>query len=91
LTRQRRLLAPTDRDEDILSVARELLRSVREDRPVRLVGVGVAALGDGAGPRQGELPLFPEEQRRREDQRRLDQALDDIRRRFGESSIRRGV
>lgn len=91
LTRQRRLLVPTDCDEDILAVVRDLLRSVREDRAVRLVGVGVEALGDGAGPRQGELPLFPEERRRREDQQRLDHALDDIRRRFGEFSIRRGV
>lgn len=91
LTRQQNLGRFSDGDRDILDAARGLLRSVRQPRPVRLVGVGVETLREGRPPEQAELPLFPEDAQERKAQRRLDEALDEIRRRFGDTSIRRGA
>ncbi len=54
VTRQQRC-APTDIDPVIFGIARALLRAhYRKGRPLRLLGVGVSGLGEGAEP---ELPL----------------------------------
>lgn len=61
-------------------------RWARERRgPVRLIGAGVAQLADAAGR---QLPLFEDPRAAR--QRRLDQALDVICRRFGPAAVTRG-
>ena len=84
LTRQVTLVQPTDQDEEIYRVALDLLGKVRaKGKAVRLIGVGVSGLG--APLRQLELWGTDAEKRRR-----LQEALDTLREKFGEKSIRRG-
>jgi DNA polymerase-4 len=83
-TRSRTLAHPTAGTGTILSAARRLLALARpmiERRGITLLGITVADLSDHA---QLELPL-----ERRFDPA-LDLAIDEIRRRFGNESIRRG-
>jgi DNA polymerase IV len=77
----------TDVTEDLWRAATELFaRSLTPDvMPVRLLGVGVSKLTRDAVV-QGLL--FDEDQRQR--QRAVDQAMDAIRRQFGNGAIRRG-
>ncbi len=85
-TRQETLAQPTDQPEAIYEAARRLLDAHwTAGRPLRLLGVGVDGLLDEAGY---QLTLFE-----RDDQRRirLNQALDEIRDRFGDEAITRAA
>ncbi len=84
LTRQVTLQQPTDQDEEIYRLALVLLGKVRaKGKAVRLIGVGVSGLG--VPLRQLELWGADSEK-----SRRLQEALDTVREKFGEQSIRRG-
>jgi DNA polymerase-4 len=84
LTRQVTLSQPTDQDEEIYHLAFDLMDKVRaKGKAVRLIGVGVSGLG--APLRQ--LGLWDAES---EKSRRLQEALDTVRARFGEKAIQRG-
>jgi DNA polymerase-4 len=84
ITRQTTLPRPADQADLILAAARELLaRNWREGQLLRLVGVAVSGLLDGGGY---QLSLFEQIDRR---QIRLDQALDEIRVRYGSRAITR--
>ncbi|MFW5868529.1 MAG: DNA polymerase IV [Armatimonadota bacterium] len=84
-TRSETLQAPTDLEDDIFSVARELLGRVRFGAQMaRLIGVGVSNLTDGSGP--GQLSLFSDSDERRSE---LARARDEIAERFGKGAITR--
>jgi DNA polymerase-4 len=84
LTRQVTLPQPTDQDEEIYRLALDLLGKVRaKGKAVRLIGVGVSGLG--APLRQ--LGLWDADS---EKSRRLQEALDTVRAKYGEKAIRRG-
>jgi len=84
LTRQVSLAAPTDQDREIAAAALALFESVwKPGQRVRLIGVGVSGLS--ACSYQLSLWDSPSEK-----DRRLVAALDQIRIRYGEKSIRRG-
>jgi DNA polymerase-4 len=84
LTRQTTLPGPTDLDDTIINTALELLKKVRKPgQAVRLIGVGVSGLG--APYRQLELWDAGSEK-----QRRLQQAVDALREKYGPDAIRRG-
>lgn len=84
ITRQRRLVQPTDQDGEIYRAAVELLEGVwRPGRPVRLLGVGVS----GLGPRVRQLELFD---RRWQEQARLLRAVDVLRAKYGWRAVQRG-
>ncbi|MDP2993814.1 MAG: hypothetical protein Q8N46_01690, partial [Anaerolineales bacterium] len=84
LTRQVTMSQPTDQDAEIYRVALDLLGKVRaKGKAVRLIGVGVSGLG--APLRQLELWGADSEK-----SRRLQEALDTVRAKFGEQSIRHG-
>jgi DNA polymerase-4 len=84
LTRQVTLTQPTDQDEEIYHLALDLMGKVRpKGKPVRLIGVGVSGLG--APLRQ--LGLWDTGS---EKSRRLQEALDTVRARFGDKAIQRG-
>lgn len=87
--RQRKIPTPTNISEEIHRVAMELFHEIYHwQRPIRSIGVRVSDLKPDTMPYQ--LSLFQDEEYR---QRLLkaDIAVDDIRRRFGFSSIRRGI
>lgn len=84
LTRQTRLLIPTDQDDEIYEAARGLLAKVRESgQAVRLLGVGVSGLG--APVRQMEL--WGQEG---EKARKLQTVLDELQEKYGKRIIDRG-
>ncbi len=85
LTRQETLAEPSDDGAVFAAAARELLLRVGPPEPVRLLGVGATNL---VRPGQGQLDLFapPERVQRRG---RLNQALDQLRERFGSGAVQR--
>jgi DNA polymerase IV len=83
ITRQRALAAPVDADRLIAGPALELLAAAWRGEPLRLLGVGVSALGDA-----GQLDLLDP---RGERESRLDRVLDDLHRRFGDRAPHRGL
>lgn len=84
-TRSETLQAPTELEDDIFSVARELLQRVRFGaQGARLIGVGVSNLTDGSGP--GQLSLFSDGDEKRSE---LARARDEIAERFGKGAITR--
>lgn len=88
-TRQRRLGTPTNITGEIASQATDLFRKAYAWRkPVRSMTVRVASVVPDQAPYQTEL--FMDEQQR-EKKHRVDLAVDDIRRRFGNDAIRRGM
>ncbi len=83
LTRQVTLNAPTDRDNDIYDAAQALLMATwSHGKPVRLIGVGASNLTKPVE----QLQLWEDS---REKHRRLQEALDDLRARFGHDAIQR--
>jgi len=84
LTRQTTLPHPTDQAEEISRTAIDLMRAVRRSgQAVRLIGVGVS----GLGPPIRQLSLWDTGS---EKSRRLQEALDALREKYGEGVIRRG-
>lgn len=84
LTRQTTLNSPTDQDEEIERVALELLRSVRKPfEAVRLIGVGVTGLGQPVR----QLGLWDTDPERGH---KLQQAVDDLREKYGKNIIQQG-
>jgi DNA polymerase-4 len=81
VTRQRTLPDPTDLTEPIFRTARELARP--EVRGVRIRLLGVTASGFGE---REQMALFEDDDPRR---RRVTEAADEVRHRFGEQSITR--
>ena len=83
LTRQVTLPEPTDQDHAIDAAAQQLLAQAwPAGKPVRLIGVGVSGLGQ---PSQ-QLGLW---ETTSEKGQRLQDALDDVRERFGQEAIKR--
>lgn len=84
LTRQTTLRQPTDQDSVIYETALALFEATWErGRPVRLLGVGVTGLDETAY----QLPLW---ETGSAEERRLLEALDALRDRFGEGVVKRG-
>jgi len=84
LTRQVTITQPTDQDEEIYTIAVDLLDKVRaKGKAVRLIGVGVSGLG--APLRQLELWGSQTEKNRK-----LQMALDKLQEKYGIKVIRRG-
>ncbi|MBN2001802.1 MAG: DNA polymerase IV [Anaerolineae bacterium] len=83
ITRQITLPRPTNQDNDIYDAACELLAQARpHGKPVRLIGVGVS----GLGPQAQQLELW---ETPLEKGQRLQEALDEVRERFGKHAIKR--
>jgi nucleotidyltransferase/DNA polymerase involved in DNA repair len=81
ITRQRTLPEPTDLTEPIFRTALELARPEIRGVRIRLVGVTASGLGE-----RDQLALFAADDPRR---RRVVQAADEVRHRFGERAITR--
>jgi DNA polymerase-4 len=84
LTRQVTLSQPTDQDENISKAALDLMRTVRKSgQAVRLIGVGVS----GLGPPIRQLSLWDSGS---EKSRRLQEAVDALKAKYGEKAIHHG-
>ena len=84
LTRQKTLPTMTDSEAEIIEAALSLLKKLRPPgKPVRLIGVGVS----GLGPPLRQLSLWEEGAKK---SRELENILDELHERFGESIIQRG-
>ncbi len=81
ITRQRTLPEPTDLTEPIFRTAMELARPEVRGLRIRLLGVGASGLGE-----RDQLALFADVDPRR---RRVVEAADAVRHRFGERAITR--
>lgn len=84
LTRQTTLPQPTDREEQIEKTALELLRAIRKpNQAVRLIGVGITGLGQPI--RQLGLWDLGDEK-----SRKLQEAVDELREKYGKNIIQQG-
>ncbi len=84
LTRQTTLANPTDQDEEISKVALELMKNVRRNhQAVRLIGVAAS----GLGPPIRQLGLWDVGT---EKSRRLQEAVDGLREKYGDQVIGHG-
>ena len=84
-SRQATLELPTDRDDELAQAYRELFETqVDRSRPIRLIGAGVSNLE----ARATQLNLLEDRPSRRV---RLDSRLDELRERYGDHVIARGM
>lgn len=84
---QRNLTDSTDITDEVYEVAKELLQVLWDGRePLRLIRVALSNI-DRSGNEQ--VSLFADE--KREKQRKLDHAMDEIREKFGNGMIQRGT
>ena len=89
-TRARTLPEATDISAVVVATARELLAQFEPSRGIRLLGVSLSQLGD-APEAQGVLAVDGDASTERERIRRradVERAVDDVRDRFGSSSVR---
>jgi nucleotidyltransferase/DNA polymerase involved in DNA repair len=93
LTRQASLAPATDTDRELIACALKLYDRERIREPVRLVGFGVSRLGVDAAAEPPQLELFQGTGRPARDvrSRSLDDAVDALRRAFGDQALRRGA
>ena len=86
ISRQKQLLRPTHSTLDVREAAMELMQaSWRFHDPIRLLTITAINLTDETVDEQMSLFDGPEENREKDES--LDRAMDDIRRKFGDSSI----
>ena len=81
---QRKLVTATDATTEIYEIARELIRECWRGQPLRLIGLALTQLDHG----EYEQMSFLKDERR-EKLRALDQAMDEIRGKFGNASVQR--
>ncbi|MDQ7024770.1 MAG: DNA polymerase IV [Anaerolineae bacterium] len=87
LSRQTTLLHPTQDEKLIAKKAIALFDTHwTQGKPVRLIGVGVSNLNDAA---VRQLELWETEQTQKS--RKLQSTLDDLKERFGDSSVKKGI
>jgi len=94
ITRQMTGEQPVASGEEIVRLALQLLADNRPaHQPVRLIGVGVSGLGpaeDGMGVRQMSIWDLPTDPAQQAKANRLNDAVQALRKRFGEDAVRRG-
>lgn len=89
-TKSRKLHSPTDRTNDIIQVAHELLGTMRaqQPRPVRLIGVSLGSLVAGDTPVQ--MSLF-DDQQQKQAERTVDDVMDQLSKKLGGKTVYRAA
>ena len=85
---QQQLQRPGNEDEILYQTAKKLFREMWTGEPIRLLGIRTSKLVEAEEPEQLSLFDLGEEN---EKQKRLNEAMDSIRSRFGAGAIQRGV
>ena len=95
VSHQKQIVRATNTDRIIYQMACELFRELWNGEPVRLLGIRTSKLVDNDAPEQMSIFDFQHEeiseQSRDEKHQRLDRALDEIRKKFGDEAIKRGT
>lgn len=92
-TRQETLSSPIASDRELLRHALSLLEQQRIREPIRLIGFGVSRFTDTMIVEEEQPDLFglvQQDQKTRERNQRLDQAVDALREQYGRDALRRG-
>ena len=90
---QRQLFRATSNDSEIYHIAVELFDELWDKRPVRLLGIRSSKLQKEDEPEQLSIFDIQREQKdaaRTEKQKRLDKALNEIQKKYGEDAVKRG-
>lgn len=90
VSHQTTLITPTASAEAIYRQACILFDELWNGDPIRLLGIRTTKLEDEGEPMQMNLFDFQKEQETRKKQQKLEDALNSIRKRYGEGAIRRG-
>jgi len=93
---QKQLMRASDEDETLYEAACELFAELWSGEPIRLLGVRTSKLVGAGEPQQLSLFDLPtpeeiKEQKKAERHRKLGKAMEEIRKKYGESSISRGA
>lgn len=92
ITRQMTLHPAGDADRELIAGAFTLYDREKITRPIRLIGFGVSRLATPEAAEPVQRELFPDPGKARVDSRnkKLDHAVDALRRAFGQDAIKRG-
>ena len=91
ITRQTKLSIPCSDDITLREVGMALLNGQLRNRPIRLIGFGVRGLTEIDAPQSQQLNLFEAPDASLQEKRnRLSRAVDGIKKKFGQQSLRRG-
>ena len=95
VSHQKQITRATNTDQVIYENACELFRELWNGEPIRLLGIRTSKLKDDGAPEQMSIFDYQYEEKndkvKEEKHRKLDKALDEIRKKFGDESIKRGT
>lgn len=94
VSHQKQIVRATNADKMIYQTACELFHELWDGQPIRLLGIRTSKLRECDAPEQMSIFDFQEgvkDERKNEKHQKLDQALDEIRKRFGDDAIKRGT
>ncbi len=95
VSHQKQLVRNTNTDKQIYEIACELFQELWNGEPIRLLGIRTSKLVDINEPEQMSIFDFQEETKeanvKDEKHQKLDKALDQIRKKYGEGAIVRGT
>jgi DNA polymerase-4 len=94
VSHQKQLVKASSADLILYEAACELFKELWNGAPIRLLGIRTSKLVDETEPEQMSIFDFQteneEKQKKQEKQQKLDEALDQVRKRFGEKVITKG-
>lgn len=95
VSHQKQIVRATNTDQVIYENACELFHELWNGEPVRLLGIRTSKLQNDDAPEQMSIFDYQYEEKndkvKEEKHRKLDHALDEIRKKFGEEAIKRGT
>ena len=95
VSHQKQLVRATNADQTIYQTACELFKELWNGVPIRLLGIRTSKLVDDTAPEQMSIFDFQKEVKqdtvKNEKHEKLDKALDEIRKKFGDDAIKRGT
>lgn len=91
VSHQKQLAKATNSDQTVFENACELFHELWNGEPIRLLGIRTSKIVDESEPEQLSIFDIQIEKPKDEKHKKLDKALDDIRRRFGEDAVKRGT